>query len=99
MSDISTSNAENRGLLASGSNLIALISFLISIVGFFVPLIVAFGLLGRGTSATSAAIGSSERPQHRDAGANAVAIGPGRGVAEQDSSYPGPGTWSGPCPC
>jgi len=58
MSDISTSNAENRGLLASGSNLIALISFLISIVGFFVPLIVAFGLLGRGTSATSAALGS-----------------------------------------
>ena len=44
--------------LVSNSNTVALLSFVISIIGFFVPLIVAFGLLGRGTSSTSAALGS-----------------------------------------
>ena len=44
--------------LVSNSNTVALLSFVISIIGFFVPLIVAFGLLGRGTSSTSAVLGS-----------------------------------------
>ena len=44
--------------IISSSNTVALLSFVISIIGFFVPLIVAFGLLGRGTSSTSAALGS-----------------------------------------
>ena len=44
--------------IAASSNYVALLSFVISVVGFFVPLIVAFFILGRGASATSAALGS-----------------------------------------
>ena len=44
--------------LVSNSNYVALLSFVISIVGFFVPLIFAFGLLGTGASGSSAALGS-----------------------------------------
>ena len=52
------SDDEVKRALVSNSNTVALLSFVISIIGFFVPLIVAFGLLGRGTSSTSAALGS-----------------------------------------
>ena len=44
--------------IAASSNYVALLSFVISILGFFVPLIVAFFIMGRGASATSAALGS-----------------------------------------
>ena len=57
MTEIFFDNGVEKALV-SNSNTVALLSFVISIIGFFVPLIVAFGLLGRGTSSTSAALGS-----------------------------------------
>jgi len=55
--DILAESLPRTGLV-SNSNYVALLSFVISIVGFFVPLIFAFGLLGTGASGSSAALGS-----------------------------------------